>query len=251
MSDEVRDRLAALLGTSLLILAWALIPPPGGVVPPLMDIFARGWSMGGELTLLTDLLASLRRVAFGGLIGLAGAIACGIACLFRPLRAMIMGPLELARPIPPIAWIPLMIALFGIGERSAVGLVSLAVFFPMLVSIIFALEGIDRDLVLAARSLGASTAQTVCHIYAPAMAPTLMTGARLGLGIGWFSVVAAEMVGSYGGLGYGIQASSLNLEMERFFVYFILIGLCGFAMNAVLVRVHRRISRWQRAAFHE
>jgi ABC-type nitrate/sulfonate/bicarbonate transport system permease component len=240
----------ALAGIGMLLAAWWLLPSPTGAVPPLPDVLEQGWSLVLSGMIFVDMRLSLWRVGTGAIIGVLAALVAGVACIIPMVRDMISGPLELARPIPPIAWIPLALVLFGVGDPSAIALVALAVFFPVMLSIVLALDSIDGDLVLAARSLGARPPELVRHVYVPAMAPIVLTGVRLGVGIGWFSVVAAEMVGSHRGLGYGIQIASLNLEMERFFVYLAVIGICGFVMNAALLWIHDRVNAWQGNAGH-
>jgi ABC-type nitrate/sulfonate/bicarbonate transport system permease component len=242
---RLRDRIIPLSGCIALIAAWALLPSHGAAIPPLGDVLERGRAMLVEGRLAADLGASLLRVALGGLAALGCTVLfCGLATS-PGLRLFLLGPLELARPIPPIAWIPLMIVLFGVGEPSSVAIVTLAAFFPMALAVLLAFDEVDRDYVLAARTGGAGVPQLIRYVYAPAMAPTLIVGIRLGIGLGWFSVVAAEMVGTIGGLGYGIQVSALNLDMESFFVYLTLIGASGFLMNAALLATERAACPWK------
>jgi ABC-type nitrate/sulfonate/bicarbonate transport system permease component len=238
-------RLKGLAGLCVLLVVWWWVPEPRGAIPPLGDVLRYGYDALLNRSILVDVGLSIRRIIIGAATGIVAAVVLGAACVIPLVRGMVAGPLELARPVPPIAWIPLAIVLFGVGEPSAVALVALAVFFPVILAIILALDSIDKDLVLAARSLGAGAGTLARHVYLPSMFPIVVTGIRIGVGIGWFSVVAAEMVGSYRGLGYGIQIASLNLEMERFFVYLMLIGICGFAMNAALLWVHHYFTSWQ------
>jgi ABC-type nitrate/sulfonate/bicarbonate transport system permease component len=241
----LRDRIIPLSGCIALIVVWAVAPSHGDPVPPLGDVLARGKAMLVNGRLAGDLGASLMRVALGGAAALGGALLfCGLAAS-RQVRLFLLGPLELARPIPPIAWIPLMIVLFGVGEPSSVAIVTLAAFFPMALAVLLAFDEVDRDYVLAARTAGAGVPQLIRYVYAPAMAPTLIVGIRLGIGLGWFSVVAAEMVGTIGGLGYGIQVSALNLDMESFFVYLTLIGASGYLMNAALLALESAACPWK------
>lgn len=236
-----------MIGIGAVLLLWATVPGDKGAIPPLGDVLVYFYTAFVQGTIVSDVGLSVRRVLTGIVVGTGIAVVVGTACILPVLRGVVAGPLEFARPIPPIAWIPLAIVLFGVGDTSAVALVSLAVFFPVVSAIILALDSIDRDVVLAARSLGARGFGLLSHVYLPAMAPTVLTGLRIGVGVGWFSVVAAEMVGSHRGLGYGIQIASLNLEMERFFVYLSLIGLCGFLMNYSLEALCRRTTRWHQA----
>ena len=241
---------AGLAGVTLLLAAWSTLPSPEGVIPPLFDVIARGWEMALEGRLWLDLSASLWRILVGAAIGISCSVAIGILCIVPIVRASLAGLIELTRPIPPIAWIPLMLVLFGVGDSAAIAIVAFAVFFPVIVSIILALDSIDPDLVLVSRSLGADWRFRIQHVYLPSMTPTLVAGIRLGIGIGWFSVVAAEMVGSYGGLGYGIQIASLNLEMERFFVYLTTIGVCGLIMNSGMLWIGERLTPWRQGTGH-
>ena len=242
---NLHGRIIPLLGCVSLMAVWAVVPSHGDAIPPLGDVLARGEAMLIHGRLGRDLAASLTRVALGSLIALGGAaLFCGLAAL-RPLRLLLLGPLELARPVPPIAWIPLMIVLFGIGEPSSVAIVTLAAFFPMALAVLLAFDDVDPDYVLAARTAGAGLLKLIRHIYAPAMTPTVIVGVRLGIGLGWFSVVAAEMVGTIGGLGYGIQVSALNLDMESFFVYLSLIAVSGFLMSAALRVIENAACPWK------
>lgn len=236
------------LGIIFLLVGWALVPAGSKIIPPLICVLSMGKEMLVDGSLLHDIGSSLYRVASGICVGFFVSVSVGIVCAFPKLRHAISGPLELARPIPPIAWIPLMLLVFGTGDKSAIALVALAAFFPVSTSLILAFDSIDPDLVLVAKSLGAKTKDLVASVYFPSMAPIVFSGIRTAVGIGWFSVVAAEMLGSYGGLGYGIQITSLNLEMERFFVYLITIGVCGFCMNGFFAFWDKKINKWHMEA---
>jgi ABC-type nitrate/sulfonate/bicarbonate transport system permease component len=201
--------------------------------------------MIGKEAFLDDIARSLTRVGLGFCIAVVLGIGICLMSALPPLRAAVLPLLELTRPIPPIAWIPLMMVMFGVGEGAAIAIVAMAAFFPITVTLIASAEAIDTDMLRTVRSLGAGRLAQIRHVYGPAMLPGLFVGARLGLGIGWFSVVAAEMVGTFGGLGYGVQVTTLNLDMERFFVYLFAIGLCGFCLNAMLLGAKHRICPWQ------
>jgi ABC-type nitrate/sulfonate/bicarbonate transport system permease component len=237
--------LARVSGLAALLLLWTLVPTPGDAIPPLTDVLARAWQMAWTERLGLDLIASLRRVALGFSIAYAAAALVCLVAVASPVRAMFQLPMELMRPIPPIAWIPLMMIAFGVGDGAAVGIVAIAAFFPVSMTLLAALDAVVPDLVWNVRSLGAKRWDLLRHVYAPSMLPGLIVGARLGLGLGWFSVVAAEMVGTYGGLGSGILMTTLNLDMERFFVYLATIGACGFAMNGTLLGLERMLCSWQ------
>ena len=152
--------------------------------------------------------------------------------------------LELLRPIPPIAWVPLAILWFRLGDASAWFIVFIGAFFPIYVQVAWALTACpDRWLELS-RSLGASPWLTLLRVRLPSAAPQVAAGLRVGLGLAWISVIAAELVGAQSGLGYRIQMHRLMLETEGVMVGMLSIGLLGFAMGALARGLERRLVPW-------
>ena len=224
-----------LLGIGLLLLTWwlaSLAVTPLLPTPRAVAAAAKGLFLSGQLT--TDLKISLFRVSLGVVIAsLAAFFLFSIGEFFNFIIDPMLGLVDLLRPIPPIAWIPLAIMLFGIGEKPAVAIVAFGAFFPVWLGLVYGLSQRNIAHVLAAQSLGASRWQLFFDVTFPSVLPHGLHGLRLGIGIGWFSVVAAEMMGASSGLGYGIQLFSLNIEMEKFYVYLISISLCGLGLNAL------------------
>jgi len=188
-------RIVSMLGVILIIVLWITLPSNQSPIPPLLNIIAKGWVLIQTGELMKDIQASLYRVSIGLFFGILHGIIVGVLCIFSLFRFMITPLIELTRPIPPIAWIPLMLVIFGIGNVSAIALVALASFFPIIVAVIHSIDGIDNDLVLMAKSHGAQIGSLIRYVYMPSVLPTFLTGVRLGTGLGWFSVVAAEMMG--------------------------------------------------------
>lgn len=251
-----RERIARRYGLSALsviafLVAWDLlaIAAHSAYLPrpyPVLRAFATSWVerdfMGFYIG--QHVLASLGRIFYG--FGLAAVIAIPLGLLagwFVPVQ-QITGPIvELIRPIPPLAWIPFAIYYFR-EPFDAVFIVFLAVFFPILLSTVGGVKGIDTILIDAARTLGARNLQLFTKVAIPASLPQIMTGARIGLGVGWMSIVAAEMVGVRGGgLGYYIWSMGEVGSFDFVFSGMILIGLVGLAMMGGLQYLERRLAK--------
>lgn len=228
---------AALIGWELLA---RLHPTPA--LPPASQVLGSGLRMAMEERLLADVGASLRRVlvgytaaaiaglGLGGLVGLGGATG----------RAL-LGLVQLLRPIPPIAWVPLAILWCGLGDRSAWFIVFIGAFFPIFTQVAWALAETPPALLELARSVGASRWLTLREVRLPAAAPGIAAGMRTGLGLAWTSVVAAELVGAQDGLGQRIQMHRLLLETDGVLVGMACIGALGFGMDALARRVERAV----------
>lgn len=189
--------------------------------------------------------ASLMRVFYGFAIAFMLALPLGLFTGWSWYVESAVSPLiEILRPIPPIAWIPFAIIAFR-EPLDAVFIVFLGNFFPIFVSTVAGVKSIDPPLVEAAKTLGAKRSDLFFKIVVPASVPSVMTGVRIGIGVGWMSVIAAEMVGVKGG---GLGLFTLNMhEVGRFdnmFAGMLLIGVIGYLMISGIVYLERRISKW-------
>lgn len=189
-----------------------------------------------------DLYASLSRV----LVGYSAAAVCGVTlgglvALGGTVGGGVLGAVQVLRPIPPIAWVPLAILWCGLGDASAWFIVFIGAFFPIFTQVAWALAGTPPPLLELGESLGASRWLVLTRIRFPAAMPGIVAGLRTGLGLAWTSVVAAELVGAQSGLGYRIQMHRLVLETDGVLVGMATIGLCGFAMDFVAGQLERRI----------
>ena len=216
-----RERSYGLLGIALVVVVWMLAVPPGGVfVPALREVWDAFQDLTQRGALLRDLGDSLQRVLVGVLA--AALLACTLAtaaAFSRPFGYIVNGPIELLRPIPPIAWVPIAIILFGVGDPPAIAIVTLGAFFPIWLALLRGLADVRDEHLLAARSLGASELACFTRVVVPSVVPYAFHGLRLGVGLGWFCVVAAEMMGAQTGLGHAVQLFSLNLELGKTYAY--------------------------------
>jgi ABC-type nitrate/sulfonate/bicarbonate transport system permease component len=197
---------------------------------------------------LTDTLFSLSRVAVGGALGaLFGIFLATIRyALPRSVRSHpLVGLLfEFPRFPPPIAWLPFVVLFAGIGPLASVTVVFLAVFPPVLLHTYEGLGRIPLQIKRLAHSMELGAGKRFTQIYLPFLLPQLFTGVRIGLGMGWMAIIAAEMISGQNGLGYSIQLHRIYLEYDQMILDIALIGLVGFAFHVGLRRLERRFAPW-------
>lgn len=231
--------LAALLAWSGL--SWhtgpARLPGPTTVVRAGLEM------VRGE-HLLSDAGASLSRVAVGFTCAtLAGLALAALTALAGAWAAGVRALLELLRPIPPIAWVPLAVVWFGLGDRSAWFIVGVGAFFPIATQAAWGLSNCPPAYLELARSVGASPLLTLLRVRLPAARPALAAGLRTALGVAWTSVIAAELVGAQSGLGYRIQLHRLTLETEKVMAGMAFIGILGGLMGRLAAWLEQAVLR--------
>jgi len=238
----------------LLILLWDLyamqvdspyLPRPQQVFATLVSILIHNDKDFSGFLISQHISASVVRVLCG--FGLAAilAVPIGLLCGWLWYIEKAISPIiELIRPVPPLAWIPFAIYFFR-DPLSSIFIVFLGVFFPILLSTVAGVKSIDPLLIDAARTLGTKGLDLFRKVIVPASVPSIMTGLRIGLGIGWMCVVAAELVGvKGGGLGIYILSMSDVGRFENVFAGMILIGVLGFIIMLIMTQLERRLSRW-------
>ena len=243
--------LLALVGFALLIGGWHLMAASGRFSPLLLpspsDVYDTARQLFSNGSLTTDVLASLKRVSIGYALGVAAGVSLGVLFGAVKLLSAIFRPvLEVLRPIPGIAWIPLAIVWFGIGNASSYFIVAIACFFPIFVNTHSAVTSVEGRYLEVARCLGATRRMQALEVTVPAALPRILTGLRVGLGVAWMTVIAAELVAARSGLGYMIQLNRELLQTPAVIVGMALIGLIGFAMSAALEVLERWLVPWER-----
>jgi taurine transport system permease protein len=219
------------------------LPSPQAVVAKFFAVSSEGFE---GATLLQHLLASLGRV----LAALVGAVVAGVILGFavnlnRTARGVIEPLLEFYRPIPPLAYLPLVIIWFGIGEFAKI----LVIFLGILPSIIIAtndgLRSVSQDRVNAALALGATRFQVVALVLFPHALPNILTGTRIGLGTGWATLVAAELVAATRGLGFMIKGAADFLVTDVVILGILVIAAVAIVMEFGLRWLQRLVVPWQ------
>ncbi len=191
--------------------------------------------------------ASLLRILCG--FAIAAAAGTGLGMLMgwsRVARQMLRPVVEMMRPIPPFAWIVLAILWFRMGDAPAVFIVFLGAFFPVLLNVASGMESYDRVLGEAAATLGASPLQVLFRVALPAALPHVFTGLRVGLGVAWMSLIAAEMVGVGGsGLGLLIESSKAVWDLEYAVAGMVVIGTVGLLLDLAMRGMEAHFLRWR------
>jgi NitT/TauT family transport system permease protein len=203
------------------------------------------WAFSGELP--QDAATSLLRVAGGFALGAGLALPLGLLMGAKPIVYELFNPLvQLLRPIPPIAFIPLAILWFGLGNPPAFFLISLGAFFPVLMNTIAGVRNVDEIYVRAARNLGASEWTLFRRIMIPAAMPYILTGMRVGVGVAFIVVIVAEMIAVNTGLGYRILEAREYFWSDKVIAGMISIGLAGLGIDLGMNRLNAWLLRWHR-----
>jgi NitT/TauT family transport system permease protein len=203
------------------------------------------WAVSGELP--QDAATSLMRIAVGFGVGAGLALPLGLLMGARPLAYELFDPvLQLLRPIPPIAYIPLSILWFGLGNPPAFFLIALGAFFPVLMNTIAGVRSVDAIYLRAARNLGAGEGTLFWRIIIPAAMPSILTGVRVGIGVAFIVVIVAEMIAVNSGLGYRILEAREYFWSDKVLAGMATIGLCGLGIDLAMARLNHRLLRWQR-----
>ncbi|HRD75040.1 MAG TPA: ABC transporter permease subunit [Hyphomicrobiaceae bacterium] len=206
-------------------------------------------AMEGELdnsTLVGHFLASLGRVGSAFLLAVALGIPVGIAMgVSRIARGVFDPPLEFYRPLPPLAYLPLMIIWFGIGEKNNIILLFLAIFAPVALAARAGVRSVSQEQIQAALSMGASRMQVVRHVIVPGALPEILVGLRIGMGVGWTTLVAAEMVAADAGLGKMVHNASNFLRTDVVVLGILAIGFVAYAFELAMRYAERLLVPWK------
>jgi ABC-type nitrate/sulfonate/bicarbonate transport system permease component len=223
-----------------------LLPSPVKILLGLKDLMVIGMPPGNLLPY--HALYSLYRVAMGFAFAALLGIPLGLLMGGSPRLRRIVNPvIELLRPIPPLAWIPIAILWFGIGMKSAAFIIFLGAFFPILLNTVSGVVSINPIYFEAARTLNAKPKHIFFKVLLPGAVPSIFVGTRIGVGIGWMTLVAAEFTGvkSGYGLGYMIMTARDIQRPDEILAGMLIIGLIGVLINSALRVCESRIVRWQ------
>jgi taurine transport system permease protein len=242
------------LATILTMLAvWALtaklgmvspvfLPSPAAVAAKFVSVSIDGFV---DSTLLEHLGVSLARVFAALVAALAVGIPVGVAIGASTVGRGIFDPLlEFLRPIPPLAYLPLVIIWFGIGEPSKVLVITIAMLAPIALSSAAGVKGVSRERVNAARSLGATPGQVLAHVVLPSALPSILTGLRIALGAGWTTLVAAELIAATRGLGFMIQSAAQFLVTDVVIMGIFVIAGVAFVLEFIIRRIEAALVPW-------
>ena len=215
------------------------------ITPPPQEILTTLWQSLADGSLLSAIAASLIRVLIGYALGCTAAIVIGVLMgWFRTFEYLADPIVEAVRPIPPLAYIPLVIIWVGIDERSRILVIFLAAFLTCIVSTITGIKQVPRVFVEAAETLGAGQTRLFLTIAIPSALPYIFAGLRVALAASWTTLVAAELVAAQDGIGWMLQNGRRFLRTDLVMVGVIVIGVLAFTMDRGLRFLQRRLTRW-------
>jgi NitT/TauT family transport system permease protein len=214
------------------------IPAPSSVVAAALEVWR-------EPKFVEHILNSLRRVfsgfALAALLGIATGLLVG---RLRRVAEALLPPLELLRPIPAVAWIPIAILLFASAEHSMVLITFIGAFFPIFVNTVHGVETLDVRYIQASRSLGAGPLAIFREVVLPGAMPSVITGLSIGMGTSWFSLVTAEMISGQYGIGYFTWEAYTLQKYPRIVLGMIAIGAMGMGSSSLIRALGRRAMPW-------
>lgn len=240
----------SLLLPALVLLVWEyvsafspLAPGLRNALPPPTSVAVAAWHLIQNGELAHDMGISIMRVIGGFVLAAAVAIPVGFGIGLSPVFDDFTDPIvEMLRPIPPPAWIPLGILWFGIGNAQNIFILALGVFFPTVLNTIAGVRSVDRTLIWAVLTLGGNRRDVIREIVIPAAIPLVITGLRIGLGVGWGALIAAELLAARSGLGFLIESSRYAFDTSRMMTGMLAIGLIGLGMDLAMRMLQRRVT---------
>ncbi|HKQ14915.1 MAG TPA: ABC transporter permease [Steroidobacteraceae bacterium] len=250
--NRIKSSLPALGVIVALLVAWwgaivatqsLIFPTPWGVVTGAVELLVNG-------TLWRHIGASLMRVGTGFALAVCIAVPLGLWMGWVRGAYDTLNPIfQMLRPISPIAWIPIAILWFGVGDASPIYLIFISSVFPMIVQTTVGVHTIDKRYLRAAENFGVSRATLFRQVVIPAVLPQILVGMRIGLGVAWLVVVAAEMIALRSGLGYMIMDSrNAGNRYDLVIAGMIIIGVIGLSLDSTMRRLERiRWVRWRYA----
>ncbi|HEY4297630.1 MAG TPA: ABC transporter permease [Paraburkholderia sp.] len=225
---------------SLGVITFANVPSPADTIPAL-------WDLLHSPKLPMHLAASVTRVLVGFCAAAVVGVGLGLAIgRYRALEDVLLPPLEVLRPIPAVAWIPLAILMFPSSELSMMFITFIGALFPILLNTIHGVEAVDPRLVATARGLGTGTLSLYTEIVLPGAAPSIFTGLSIGMGTAWFCLVTAEMIAGQYGIGYFTWESYTLQNYADIVVGMALIGLLGMGSSLLVKRIGTALTPWYR-----
>ena len=231
--------------TGLRLLNPLRLPAPIEVWTALRQILDSGYA---GATLWQHALHSLGLVARGFAVAVITGVPLGLLMGWSRRAEALVNPIFLLlRPIPALAWIPLAIVWFGLGDTGKIFVIWLTAFVPSVINAFTGVRNVDTILIAAARTQGASTAQVIRHVVIPGSMPMIFTGLRLSLQASWTTLVAAELVGAFFGLGRVLNIAGQDIFPGMIMVGMAAVAICGAGTTWLLGLLERRVINWRRA----
>ena len=261
VTQRVTKIVLALVLPVLLIVAWQMGGRDGAIFGgalPTPDRVWKAWMLwafgnpGFGLnpyagTWMANVVASAQRVAAGFALAIVIGVPLGILIGWsKTVSALVDPSIQWLRPVPITAWLPISIAIFGISGLGAIFLITIGAFYPIVINTTQGARDVERNWIRAALMMGASRFDILLRVVLPAALPSIFTGLRLGLGIGWTAVIVSEMVAVKSGLGYVLWDAYYVGRMDIVIADMVSIGLLGFLSDRLIVALEFAALRWRR-----
>jgi len=232
-----------------IIILWEFAAVKGWITPYTLPapskIFRTLITSIENLSLFKNILASVIRVFTGFLLAAFAAIFIGIfISLSKNFEIVTRFVLQVLKPIPPIAWIPIAIVWFGIGEPSKIFIIFMGAFFPIFVNVVDGIKQIDKRFVEVSKVFEIPNLKFIRKVVIPGALPSIMSGLRVGLGTAWICVVAAEMIAATNGIGYMLMDGRQLSQPDVVILAMLVVGVIGKLMDDVLGIIERKIVYW-------
>lgn len=242
--------LGSLIPVAVVLLWWYttnFTATPETILPKISTVWAAFKDLLKSGSLLDDLSISLKRVLVGYAVSALTGVVLGTLMGMNSAIRMIFAPtLTTIRQIPIMAWIPLLILWLGIGESSKIVIILIGALFPIMINTLTGIASTPLEYVEVARLYKLSRWKTFTKVYFPHAIPHIQTGLKLGLGVSWMAVVAAELIAASSGIGYKMSYARTLMQSDRVIVYMIVIGAVGIIMDKLLTIVFSALTPWEK-----
>jgi NitT/TauT family transport system permease protein/sulfonate transport system permease protein len=214
-------------------------------LPSLQEIVKAIVNNFSHIEIYQHIIASLSRVIIGVFVATIVGVSLGLfTAHFEKIRFLTMY-IDILKPIPPIAWIPIAIILFGLSEISSYFIVFIGAFFPIFSNTYYGAKSIPVIYKNCALSFDLSPRTYFMKILLPYTLPYIISGIKIGIGMGWMSVIAAELIGAQSGLGYYIQLNRLILQSDNVIVGMLTIGIVGYGLQKIVEKLESKLLAWK------
>lgn len=231
------------MATNLGYIEPLFLPSPQAVWLQFLDVLTDGFA---DAPLLTHVGWSAMRVFSAFVLAVLTAVPVGVLMGVNRVARGLFDPLvEFYRPLPPLAYLPLVVIWLGIGEVSKIVLIYLAMFAPLALSARAGVRSVAIEQIHAAYSMGATRSQVLWHVIAPAALPDILTGMRIAIGFGWTTLVAAEMVAATAGLGFMVLSASKFMVTDVVIMGILVIGAMALLFDVAMRWLERRLVPWK------
>lgn len=247
--DLVKQKLLGVGVIGVLFVVWffaAKVINKNLILPDFVETMKQFFSGWVDKRTMSNLVITLKRVLTGSAYAIVVGTVIGLLMGYSDNVMRAISPIiNSVRQVPIMAWVPISIVWFGLGEGPTVFLIFMSAVFPLIINTIAGVRGIDPDYINAARSMGASTKDIYLDVVIPGALPGFLTGCRLAIGLGWMSVICAEFIATSKGFGYLMIEAQERLQTPKLYALMIMSAIVGFFMDQLIRLIERKLTGWR------